>query len=233
MVEIMHFLADAFPNQAILKGGMELRLLDCPRYTNDLDYVFIPFESKKDVAELIADTLRQIPGVNIQTMMHSTCIRFLIEKEQVKVQLEVNVDKKCSSEALSTSSIASANQILPRIIRGMSFPVALGHKLAAWNERGLIRDLFDIAFMVNILNINPDLDILKSRLENVNYRIKSKVNKKKMTISEFSDKLLSTSQHLTQDAVEKELRDYLSPEELPGLEKKIKIAINKITAVLN
>ncbi len=183
-------------------------------------------------SELIANALRQIPGASIQTMMHPTCIRFLIEKEQVNVQLEVNVDTKCSSEALSTSSLASGNQILPRIIRGMSFPVSLAHKLAAWNERGLLRDLFDVAFMVNILNIQPDLDILRSRLENVNYRIKSKVNKKKMTTNEFAEKLQSASQHLTQEAVKAELCDYLSPEELPGLEKKIKIAVSKIVTVL-
>jgi hypothetical protein len=36
MIEVIHFLSDQFPNQAILKGGMELRLIDCPRYTNDL-----------------------------------------------------------------------------------------------------------------------------------------------------------------------------------------------------
>lgn len=228
MVEIMHLLADTFPNQAILKGGMELRLLDCPRYTNDLDYVFIPFESKKDVSELIANALKQIPGANVQVMMHSTCIRYLIEKDTIRVQLEVNVDKYCKSEALSTSSLASGNKLLPRIIRGMSFPVSLAHKLAAWNERGLIRDLYDIAFMVNVLNVYPDQDILKNRLENVNYRSKMKTGKKKMTISEFVDKLLSASQNLTQEAIETELCDYLALEEMSGLEKKIKVAVNKI-----
>jgi predicted nucleotidyltransferase component of viral defense system len=228
MVEIMHLLADTFPNQAILKGGMELRLLECPRYTNDLDYVFIPFESKRDVSELIANALKQIPGVAVQVMMHSTCIRYLIEKDTIKVQLEVNVDKYCKSEALSTSSLASGNKLLPRIIRVMSFPVALAHKLAAWNERGLIRDLFDVAFMVNVLNVKPDPDILKSRLENVNYRSKMMTGKRKMTITEFVEKLLSASQHLTEGAIETELRDYLAPEEIPGLEKKIKVAVNKI-----
>lgn len=183
--------------------------------------------------QLITDALDQISSINIQTTIHSTCIRFLIKKENVTVQLEVNVDKNCSSEALSTSSIASGNQILLRIIRGMSFPVSLSHKLAAWNERGLIRDLFDITFMVNILNIQPDLDILKGRLENVHYRNKSKVNKKEMTIKELTEKLLSAARLLTQDAVETELRDYLSAEELPGLEKKIKIAVNNVVTTLN
>jgi predicted nucleotidyltransferase component of viral defense system len=37
MVWLINFLADRFGNKAILKGGMELRLLDCPRYTNDID----------------------------------------------------------------------------------------------------------------------------------------------------------------------------------------------------
>jgi predicted nucleotidyltransferase component of viral defense system len=144
VVDLMHLLADTSPNQGILKGGMELRLLDCPRYTNDLDYVFIPFESKTDLSDLIANALKQIPGVTVQVLMHSTCIRYLIEKDTIKVQLEANVDKYCKSKALSTSSLASGNKLLPRIIHVMSFPVSLANKLTAWNERGLIRDLFDL-----------------------------------------------------------------------------------------
>lgn len=42
MVWLMNYLADTFGHSAILKGGMELRLLYCPRHTNDIDYVFIP-----------------------------------------------------------------------------------------------------------------------------------------------------------------------------------------------
>ena len=44
---IIDFFATCFGNSAILKGGMSLRLLHSPRYTNDVDYVFIPFDSKK------------------------------------------------------------------------------------------------------------------------------------------------------------------------------------------
>lgn len=44
---IVNFFAIHFGNSAILKGGMSLRLMHSPRYTNDVDYIFIPFDSKK------------------------------------------------------------------------------------------------------------------------------------------------------------------------------------------
>ncbi len=45
---IVDFFADRFGNSAILNGGMSLRLMHSPRYTNDVDYIFVPFDSKKD-----------------------------------------------------------------------------------------------------------------------------------------------------------------------------------------
>ncbi len=41
-VWLIHRISDEFEDHAILKGGMELRLLNCPRSTNDLDYIFVP-----------------------------------------------------------------------------------------------------------------------------------------------------------------------------------------------
>jgi hypothetical protein len=232
MVEVMHFLSDAFPNQAILKGGMELRLMDCPRFTNDLDYIFIPYELKKNAAEILMNALSQFPDAKIKSTVHSTCIRFLIEKDTTTIQLEVNVAMTCKSEPVSTSSLAVKNGFLPRVIRAMSLPVALSHKLAAWNERGLIRDLYDMTFLTNILGIKLDPGTLYDRLQNVHYRYKMKFQKNQMPISVFIAKLTSASQKLTQDAIDKELKDYLSKEELPGLDKKIKVAINTIAGDL-
>ena len=42
-VQIMHRFAEAFEDHAIIKGGMALRLLDSPRATTDIDYVFVPY----------------------------------------------------------------------------------------------------------------------------------------------------------------------------------------------
>jgi len=36
MLFLIHLFGENFPQSAILKGGMTLRLLDSPRYTNDL-----------------------------------------------------------------------------------------------------------------------------------------------------------------------------------------------------
>jgi hypothetical protein len=88
------------------------------------------------------------------------------------VQLEINTVPVCDSEPLSTASIAKKSGYLPRIVRVMNFANALSHKLAAWNERGLIRDLYDASFMVNNFDIYPDLLILQDRLNNVSYRYK-------------------------------------------------------------
>lgn len=43
MVWVMHRFARALGEQAVIKGGMALRLLDSPRSTNDIDYVFVPY----------------------------------------------------------------------------------------------------------------------------------------------------------------------------------------------
>ncbi len=42
-------ISQHFGKRAILRGGMVLRILGSPRYTNDLDYVFVPYKSKKDI----------------------------------------------------------------------------------------------------------------------------------------------------------------------------------------
>ena len=66
MVWLINYLADSFGNSAILKGGMELRLLDCPRFTNDIDFIFVPYSSKKDVSKIVLETLKKVPGLNMK-----------------------------------------------------------------------------------------------------------------------------------------------------------------------
>lgn len=228
MIELIHFLSEQFPNQAILKGGMVLRLLDCPRFTNDLDYIFVPFESKNDVNSLILNALNKLTGISYQSSINSTCIRYLLCRDDTQIQLEVNVSDTCKSEPLSTSTFAQKNGYFPRIIRVMDYRVALSHKIAAWNERGLIRDLYDISFFTVVLSIVPDLEILKNRLKSVKYRNKNAYRKKEMTIGELSVKLELVADQLTQLAIEEELRDYFSSNELAGVDKRIKTGLYKL-----
>jgi predicted nucleotidyltransferase component of viral defense system len=45
---------------------------------------------------------------------------------------------------MSSSPIASLYGMPPKIVRIVNLPIAFAHKIAAWNERELLRDLFDI-----------------------------------------------------------------------------------------
>ena len=62
MLFIINLFGEHFPQSAILKGGMALRLLDCPRFTNDLDYVFIPYKSKNDIVDDVCKLLDSVDG---------------------------------------------------------------------------------------------------------------------------------------------------------------------------
>ncbi len=232
MAVIMDRLAEQFGNHAILKGGMELRLLDCPRSTNDLDYIFIPYSSKNEIKDAILSSLQEIPDAMVAVSLHSTCVRYIVSRNDVNVQIEINVAPECSSEAISTGTFATSHNLQPRIIRVMRLDCALAHKLAAWNERHLIRDLYDASFMKNILGIFPAVDILRHRLTSIKQRRKTGAGKLSMSLSEFAEKLANASLTLKQQAIETELRDYFEPGMLPGLSLKIKTGLGDIVDFL-
>jgi predicted nucleotidyltransferase component of viral defense system len=231
MVLIINHLADKFATNAILKGGMELRLLDCPRFTNDLDYVFVPYSSKKTIKDLIYNALKEIPNCDVSYSVNSKCIRYLVIHETIRVQIEINVALECKSQELTTSSLARPKNQPIKIIRVMELSCALAHKLAAWNERGLVRDLFDAYYLAVILQVTPDKDVLLHRLGRIENRHGSG-KKASMSLSVFIEKLKAESTRLNQKIIENELRDYLTISELPGLDKKIIGGILKIIELL-
>lgn len=55
IARVLDLFAQRFAKRAVLRGGMVLRILGSPRFTNDLDYIFAPYQSKKDlVLEVMA-----------------------------------------------------------------------------------------------------------------------------------------------------------------------------------
>ncbi len=228
---IINHLSDKLGNHAILKGGMVLRLLDCPRYTNDLDYVFIPFHSKKEIVPLIDKALSDLTGAQIQKGLHSTSLRYDIEFTNAfgtfRTQLEANVSESCESEPITTSEAATLNKQQPRVVLVMRFDVALANKLAAWNERGLMRDLYDAYFINKHLNQTPHIPTLTTRLQKINYarRMKNSSLPKSMTLSIFLDRLENKIRDLTDEALQEELRDSMGQDQLAGLSYKIKVTL--------
>lgn len=227
MVWIMNQLAAKLPNHAILKGGMLFRLLDSPRPTNDLDYVFVPYRSKKNVLPLIEEALSVLDGLRMSATFHSTAVRIIVTYRNLRVQVEANVADECPSEEMSTVALAAKAGLLPQIIRVMRYDVALAHKLAAWNERALIRDLYDAHFLFSHLKILPDHLALERRLRRVQpaKALKTKSVAKSMTLAEFWDKLETKTAALLQADINAELSPILAKEELAGLERRIKASL--------
>jgi predicted nucleotidyltransferase component of viral defense system len=225
MVRLINLLADAFPGKAILKGGMELRLLNCPRFTNDLDYVFIPFASKKDIAGPVVDALRKDPALTIEHSMHSTCLRIIASTALARVQIELSVAQECKSQEITTADLARVYHLQGRVIRAMSLDVALAHKLAAWVERNLMRDLYDVYFMRELLGVLPDKMTLSHRLAKIKYQVARKRGPQSMTLPQFAQCLREYAQHIDLKMVHDGLADIIDKSELPGLDFKIRKAI--------
>ena len=81
LVKVLDLFAQRFDKKAVLCGGMVLRILGCERLTNDLDYIFVPYKSKKDIVKNIVSTLQEIDGAKVKYSLNSlsTCVRFFKE----------------------------------------------------------------------------------------------------------------------------------------------------------
>jgi len=220
MIFLINTFSEKFPQSAILKGGMCLRLLDCPRLTNDIDYVFIPYSSKKDILKSVLAALDEIVGLTYEYNMNSKCLRIRVQYGDLTTQIEASVADECSATSVSTVGLARQFGLLGRIVQVTSYDVAMANKLAAWNERFLVRDLYDLYFYYAMIRAMPNVKVLEKRLQNVASTPRNK-NPKQMTlvqlVSKLRDRLVSLS---PEDMLE--LADYLPGDEIQSLEIKMR-----------
>lgn len=229
---VMHRFAEAFEDHAVLKGGMALRLFDCPRSTTDIDYVFVPFRSKKDVRGLIEEILGEIEGAEVELAAHSKMLRAAIRVDAAAIQIEVNVATDCPSMPVPTAGFALAQGQPSRIVRVMELGYALAHKLAAWNERRLLRDLYDCYFLAGRLGETPDLEVLERRLSKVESGLPRLKKRKQMTLVELASELRTAVDSLTESALGDELAPILPVDELVSLAPRMRPAIVRIAELL-
>lgn len=227
-VWVMHRFAEAFEEHAVLKGGIALALHDCPRATNDIDYVFVPFESKNDVVDRLREVLGELDGAQLKLEVHSKMIRAELRVDDVAIQIEANVDLECPSVVVPTSVLALAQGQPSRLVRVMSLERALAHKVAAWNERRLLRDLYDIYYLVARLDVRPDLDALRARLARMESRIPTLRRRKSMTLRELTNALDDAARHLDETNLRNELAPVLPASELEGLIPRLRAALTKL-----
>ena len=138
---IVEFFSTSFGNSAILKGGMALRLMHSPRYTNDVDYIFVPFDSKRDVKDIVEKALSQVNGLRYESSMNSKALRILLTYGGQSAQIEINVEKGCPSIPMSSALLSASHGRPTRILRIMEPSISFAHKIAAWNEREPIRHI--------------------------------------------------------------------------------------------
>lgn len=111
-----------------------------------------------------------------------------------------------------------------------SYDVAMANKLAAWNERLLVRDLYDLYFYYVMVQAMPNVNILEDRLQNVASTPRNK-NPKQMTLEQLVSKLREALTTLSSvDMLE--LSDYLPSAECHGLETKIRIQLLQLCDAL-
>lgn len=230
MAQVIDVFARTFDKKAILRGGMVLRILGSPRWTNDLDYLFVPFSSKKDIVADVVACLKQIENVELSYSMNSKCLRVVLSKNDATIQVEAKVAQDATVTPVATKSFSSRFNLPKRIINIVDLPLALANKMAAWNERRLIRDIYDICFYIQ-MNIKPDEDVLLNRLHNPDY---SKLVDKEdyftgSSLNEFYDFIRNKCSKLTEDDIEKGLSAYLPLDEIRGLNLTFRAALARLT----
>jgi hypothetical protein len=126
---------------------------------------------------------------------------------------------------MATAALANAVGQPSQVVRIMEPSVALAHKLAAWNERRIVRDLYDAYFFVARMNITPDVDVLDRRLSEIRSRLPALRSRKKMTRPQFGEALHKALDDLDDAAVVGELGGLLGKTELTGLDRRIAVAL--------
>jgi len=229
---VMHRFAEVFEDHAVIKGGMVLRLLDSPRHTVDIDYVFVPFSSKKEIVTRIQEVLHEIEGAVIEIELHSKMLRANLRVDEAAIQIEANVATECEAIPIATGGFARSLGSPSQIVRIMSPSVSLAHKIAAWNERRLLRDLYDCYFLAGRAGASPDLAVLDSRLAKVESRLPGLKRLHSMSRGRLAEELVQATARLSDEDLEQELAGLLPPDEIAGLAVRIRVSVEKITRLL-
>jgi predicted nucleotidyltransferase component of viral defense system len=229
IARVLDLFAQRFAKRAVLRGGMVLRILGSPRFTNDLDYVFVPYKSKKDLVPEVLACLQSIEGATISHSFNSKCLRVVLTVGGTTIQIEAKAAMTTRTSMASTRAFAREFNLPPRMVCIVDHTVALANTLAAWNERRLIRDLYDIWFFLQ-MGIAPDRKTLESRLRRPDYsRLVSKKDRfPGSTASDFYEFIRLRASTLTDAEIGESLTDYLPPDEIGGLAMQIRAALTKL-----
>src|SRR5690606_32573003 len=99
---------------------------------------------------------------------------------------------------------------------------------AAWNERRLLRDLYDVYYLAVRLGAVPEVDALRQRLQRVESRLPALKQRKSMTLAELLVDLGKARDGLDEASVRDELAPVLPVDEVEALVPRLRAAITKV-----
>ncbi len=234
LVKILHHLTQHFKEHAVLKGDVELSLFSSLRSTNDLDFIFVPFESKKDIVHEVQACLHKMSkDISVEVNLSSKNAKFYVKQGFAQAEVEISVAMEIESIPMNTLAIARPHNLPPQVVRIMKPEIAFAHKIAAWNERRLLRDVYDMYFWFSVQNILPDINILKQRLSKVESRIPKLRHRKSINIEDLCEELRIYCAEIDQKSIDQELSGIPTEERqnlAPVLQSQINLLIVKLSA---
>lgn len=233
LVAVMHRLAGLFKDRLILKGGMLLRLLNSSRSTQDIDYVLLSSDSKKNLVVPLRRALEEIDDLKIiEVRINSRGIFFdLVESgsasgnasQKILIEISVVPSLHLPPEPLDTTSLASQYAMTARIVSTMALPEAFANKIAATLERNVVRDLYDLSVFEPLCDF--DTATLQDRLRSLAVRRE----KPKVVSWQKGAKLLKARlDNLSEEKIERELQPLLPVQKRQGILVMIKASVGRI-----
>lgn len=229
LLSMISEISNYFGNQAILKGGMSLRLLGIPRSTIDVDFVFQPYKSRNEIKKPLMKFLEKICDEKPVGQIDSRTFQIRCRYQEIDILIESSVSEKIAFETISTGDVALSLGIEPCIIPIVAGPIAFSNKLGAWFERRLTRDLYDIYIYRSVLEIEPDERVLIDRIQNPSFTKKVKSKPKLKSINEFISFLQEAVREISPQQIEEDLEGIVDKLYLPGLGHKIKVTIKMMS----
>lgn len=95
--------------------------------------------------------LDDIDGLTYEHSMNSKCLRIRVQYGELSTQIEANVAEEFPATSVSTATVSRQQGMLGRVVQVASYDVSMANKLAAWNERALVRDLYDLYFLYTMV----------------------------------------------------------------------------------
>lgn len=226
LLQIIHFMNEKFKNHAILKGGMTLRLLNSPRYTQDLDYVFSPKVSRKVIAKQFKKLTEETPELSItKESLNSRGVFIDLDWQGTFIQIEISIVKElhCPPDVQSTAVLASQFQMPAQIISTLAKEEAYSHKIAASIERNVMRDLFDISIYEPMTPF--DKNTLKDRLAKISIHRRKPIA---LSPQKAAAILKEKAERLNQENLEASLSGMIPKTILAGGSDRIKASLLRL-----